>query len=325
MSARLILETLVIALLCLAGAVVYTLWTGKDQTAAPSPAAARGLTLVDDQEHFLTQAKRQRRYLVHVPKGHDGKRPLPVVLGFHGGGGNAESFRTVSRLNAVADKHGFLVVYPDGTGRRPRVHTFNAGRCCGYAMEEQVDDVGFVRQVLDDLQKRYPIDARRVYATGMSNGAMLCYRLACEMPDRIAAIAPVAGTMAVDGPEPTRPVPVLHFHGKKDSYAPFAGGKGPLGGNAHRAVGETIAWWARVNRCGPDPAATKEGAEFTRHSYRPLDANGAPVVLVTFPEGGHTWPGGVDMTSHLGTGRVIASVDASAWMWEFFAKVQLPN
>src|SRR5262249_13324839 len=141
---------------------------------APAPPAQPGVTAGEDREHFVTHDGRKRRYLVHAPPAAAAGRPLPVVLGFHGGGGRAESFRTMSRLSEVADRHGFLVVYPDGTGRWANVLTFNAGRCCGYAAEQQVDDVGFVRRLLDELPRLYPVDPRRVYATGMSNGAMLC-------------------------------------------------------------------------------------------------------------------------------------------------------
>lgn len=313
MFGRLIVETLVIIVLCLVGAVVYYLCVHPDRSATVTAGAA-GVHAVEDAEHSLTHEGRPRRFLVHVPKGHDGQRPLPVVLGFHGGGGRGESFRTLSWLNEAADRHGFLVVYPQGSGRWRNVLTFNAGRCCGYAMEQQVDDVGFVRALLDELPRLYPVDARRVYATGMSNGAMLCYRLACELSDRIAAIAPVAGAMAVDGPTPTRPVPVLHFHGQKDRFAPFEGGKGTLGGPPFGAVRGTIQWWVKVNRCREQPAEVEKGATFVRARYLPAgDAPGAPVVFYVLPDGGHTWPDGKD-----------GAVNATALMWEFFEQFRLP-
>lgn len=311
MFGRLVVETLVIIVLCLVGAVVYYLCVHPDR---PTTAPAGGANAGADAEHSLTHAGRSRHFLVHVPRGHDGQRPLPVVLGFHGGGGKAESFRTLSRLNEAADRHGFLVVYPRGSGRWRNVLTFNAGRCCGYAMEQQIDDVGFVRALLDELPRLYPVDARRVYATGMSNGAMFCYRLACELPDRIAAIAPVAGAMTVDGPTPARPVPVLHFHGQKDRFAPFEGGKGPLGGPPFGAVRDTIRWWVKVNRCCEQAAEVEKNATFVRERYLPAgDTPGAPVVFYVLPNGGHTWPDGKD-----------GNVSATALMWEFFEPFRLP-
>lgn len=324
MFGRLVVETLVVIVLCLAGAVAYYLCLHQEQPPDTAAGVAASFT-VEDAERSVTHDGRQRRYLVHVPRGHDGTRPLPVVLGFHGGGGRAESFRTLSRLNEAADRHGFLVVYPEGTGRWRNILTFNAGRCCGYAMEHEIDDVGFVRALLDELPRRYAVDARRIYATGMSNGAMLCYRLACELSERIAAIAPVAGAMAVDGPVPARPVPVLHVHGRRDTFAPFEGGKGPLGGTPHQPVPDTLAWWVKVNRCGTTPAEVTEGDAFRRERYLPPEgAPGAPVVLYLLPDGGHTWPGGVDLTEHLGTGPLIRSVEASTLMWEFFEQFRLP-
>src|SRR5581483_1221143 len=137
----------------------------------------------------------------------------PVVLAFHGGGSNAMQMADFCGLNAKADGAGFIVAYPEGSGRLARDHTWNGGNCCGYAMEQKVDDVGFVRVLLDDLAWRARIDTKRVYATGMSNGAVMAYRLASELADRIAAIAPVAGPMGTATCKPSRPVSVMHFHG----------------------------------------------------------------------------------------------------------------
>src|SRR5262249_41276708 len=157
-------------------------------------------------------------------KSYDGTRPFPVVLAFHGGGSNAGQMVRFSGLNDKADQAGFLVVYPNGTGRLEQALTWNGGNCCGYAMLNKVDDGAFVRALLDDLGKVAKVDAKRVYATGMSNGAILAYRLASELSDRIAAIAPVSGPMGTEKCNPTRPVPVLHFHGTDDDFAPFKGG-----------------------------------------------------------------------------------------------------
>lgn len=279
-----------------------------------------------DAEHFLTHQGRARRYLVHEPAGADPGAPLPLVLAFHGGLGCAEVQRRQSGLDAVADRAGFRVVYPDGTGPRGRL-TWNAGRCCGYAVREGVDDVGFVDRLLDALAKQVAVEPRRVYACGMSNGAMLCYRLACELSERIAAIGAVAGSMSVDGPAPARAVPVIHFHGLEDENVRFAGGVGrnqlqPL---PHRPVLETIAWWVDRNRCRSEPEVVEE-SDCIVERYEPArPGNGAPVVLYKLPGGGHTWPGGLDVTRHLATGRLVNSVPASALVWEFFRRFELPK
>lgn len=277
-----------------------------------------------DRQVFLQHAGRQRRYLVHWPPAVDPAAALPVVLALHGGAGWAEIQREQSRMNEVADRHGFLVVYPDGTGRT-RMKTWNAGTCCGYAVEAQVDDVGFIAALLDDLAVLHAVDPARVYACGMSNGGMLCYRLACELSERVAAVGVVAGDMGVDGPRPSRPVPVIHFHGLLDENARFHGG---IGSNQvlsvpHRSIPDTIAWWVRANRCAPEPRIRRE-PDCEVHTYEPAaGSDGAPVMLYVLPGGGHTWPGGVDVTRRFNTGPLIPSVDASELMWEFFTRFAL--
>ena len=229
-------------------------------------------------------------------------------------------------MNEVSDRHGFLVVYPDGTGRA-RLLTWNAGTCCGLAVRENVDDVGFVRAMVGELSRLYHVDRGRIFATGISNGAMFTHRLACEASDLIAGIGPVSGDMGVDGPRPARPVAVIEFHGLKDPNCPFPGGIGPNAVTkvAHRSIPETIAWWVKVNNCQPRPIITKD-RDFERESYEPAAGQkGSPVVLYKLLEGGHTWPGGVDLTPRLGTGKLIESVDASTIMWKFFEKLPSRN
>lgn len=188
-----------------------------------------------------------RTYVVHVPLNLDPKKPAPVVLALHGATMTGPLMAWFSGLNAKADTAGFIAVYPNGTGRRSS-YFWNAGNCCGEAAQNNADDVAFIRAAIDDLATTYRIDTRRVFATGMSNGAMMAYRLASELSDRIAAIAPVAGTMACNDCHTTRPVPVLHIHGTEDEYGPLGGGKGPksISGVPHRSVADTIAAWVRA-------------------------------------------------------------------------------
>ena len=179
-----------------------------------------------DHTRTLQVDGRERSWLIHVPPKYDPQKRSPVVLIFHGGGSNAEQMIRFCGLNEKADQQGFIAVYPRGTGRFERLLTWNGGNCCGYAQSNKVDDVAFVRALLDDLATVANIDPKRVYATGMSNGAIMCYLLASELSDRIAAIAPVAGPMGTEMCSPKRPVPVIHFHGTDDQFAPFNGGKG---------------------------------------------------------------------------------------------------
>ena len=193
----------------LAAAVVFAAVVAA--LAAPAFALAPGNHAIE-----LRHSGLERRYVIHVPPALR-ERPA-VVLNLHGGGGNALAHQQYVRMDLVADREGFLVVYPDGTGPiRGRLLTWNAGTCCGVA---QADDVGFVRAVLDDLAGRIAYDASRVYATGLSNGAMMSYRLAAELSDRIAAIAPVAGSMVLLRFSAQRPVPVMHIHSVDDPRAP---------------------------------------------------------------------------------------------------------
>ncbi len=286
-------------------------------------AAGQGSAAVADRHHLLMHDGTKREYYVHLPAGHDGQSALPVVLAFHGGAGSADAQRRQSRMSEVSDRFGFLLVYPEGTGR---AKTWNAGSCCGYAVRRKVDDVGFTAAMIDDLARNYGIDEDRVYATGMSNGGMLAYRLACELSDRIAAIAVVSGDLGVDGPQPGRPVPVLHIHGMKDPNVLFVGGVGPnqFQPVPHRSIPETIGFFVKANNCQPRPVETQQGDEFVMERYAPAEADaGAPVLLYKLPEGGHTWPGGSDITARFNTGRMIESFPASRIIWEFFAQFTL--
>ena len=169
---------------------------------------------------------KSRFYSIHLPSAYPkSKNPLPLVVALHGGGGSGRQFETQSRLSEKADKEGFIVVYPDGL-QNPGIlglRTWNAGACCGQsAVTRQADDVGFIRELIDKLVATYRIDSKRIYATGHSNGGMLCYRLACELPDKLAAIAANAGTMQVETAcRPTRVMPILHIHSQLDRNVPY--------------------------------------------------------------------------------------------------------
>jgi polyhydroxybutyrate depolymerase len=272
----------------------------------------------------LTVGGLTRTYVVQAPPGLDPQKPAPVVLALHGATMTGPLMAWFSGLNAKADAAGFIVVYPNGTGRRSS-YFWNAGNCCGEAAQNNVDDVAFIRAVLDDLATAYRIDQKRVFATGMSNGAMMAYRLASELSDRIAAVAPVAGTMACGECHPTRPVPVLHIHGTEDEYVPFGGGKGAksISGVPHRSVADTIAAWVKTNGCRNKPVAVEElpdrtgdGTKVTRTTYRG-DVAGAEVLLVAVEGGGHTWPG---RPGSAALGRSTRNVSANDIIWEFFER-----
>jgi polyhydroxybutyrate depolymerase len=260
--------------------------------------------LDQDAEHPIGS----RSYVVHLPARYDNASALPVVLVFHGRGGFPGTVARQSGMNTLADKKRFMVVYPEGTGQ-PNNGSFNAGRCCGDAARYNVDDVGFVRDVLDDLQSRYKIDSKRVYATGMSNGASMAFRIAAELADRIAAIGPVSGNQGFEGPLPSRPVPVICFYGMRDPYM------------FPRSMFPTIQWWIRANRCREKPVKVVQKKDYVMERYEPPPGiAGAPVVFYKVTEGGHTWPGGIDINRGPGAGRTIQTVPATALMWKFFSE-----
>jgi polyhydroxybutyrate depolymerase len=287
----------------------------------------------------LNFGNRTRRYIAHIPRKQD-NRPLPVVLSFHGGGGNAEGQQDYVRMDSLADKAGFIVVYPEGTGRLSRrLHTWNAGSCCGYAHDRHVDDVGFVRALLDDLAKRTAVDAHRVYATGLSNGGMMSYRLAAELSDRIAAIASVAGGMVAESIRSSRPVPVLHIHSKDDPRALYGGGLGPPFPYTNVRVlqpnmDSVIARWVRFDRC---PAAPKVGDTIhgrpgtlgtghtaTPYRYGPC-ADGTEYVIWKLTGAGHTWPGAPPQSWQEYVGPATDVIDANEVIWQFFQRFRLPD
>jgi polyhydroxybutyrate depolymerase len=257
-----------------------------------------------DHTRSLKMGKQERSFLVHVPKGYDSKKPTPVVLALHGALMNGPMMVWFAGLNKKADQENFIVVYPSGLGM-----VWNAGN-----MGSKTDDVAFIRKTLDDLETVVSVDKKRVYACGMSNGAMMCYRLAAELSDRIAAIARVVGINLVNEIKPKRPVPVLHFHGTKDTLVPFEG--------KLRSVDDSIQKWVKLNSCdekSKEDVLSKVGDEMkvTRKTYG-SGKNGAEVVLVIIEDGGHTWPGQKPPVGFMG--KSAMNISANDLIWEFFKK-----
>jgi polyhydroxybutyrate depolymerase len=223
----------------------------------------------------------------------------------------------ITGFNAQADAAGFVAVYPNGSGRKP---AWNGGDCCGEAAANQVDDVGFVRALIEDLSTLVDVDRKRVYATGFSNGAIMAYRLACDLSNQVAAIAPVGATQAVQDCQPGRPVSVQHFHGTDDRLNPYDGGYGPGGGVDFAPVEDTIQFWAAQNGCPPQ-AQTSESGSIVHERYAPCE-QGAAVELYTIVGGEHAWPGGESVGP--GVGEPTAEISATPLMWEFFEAHPMP-
>jgi polyhydroxybutyrate depolymerase len=234
----------------------------------------------------------ERNYNVYRPMVPVSQK-LPVMIVLHGGLGNADFIEQSSGMNAVADTGPFMAVYPNGTGGRLGVmkdrRTWNAGNCCGRASDENVNDVLFIEKMIDDLASMYAIDTSRIYVTGMSNGAMLAYRLACEIPERIAAIIPVSGTLAINTCGKGAGVPVMHIHGDQDENIQYMGGQGSksLAGVSHRSIPDTVKIMTDSRQCSPPDVQHRDN--IVTSSYQ---CKGAPFTLVLIKGGGHAWPGG---------------------------------
>jgi len=277
-------------------------------------------------DHFrqLKVGQQERSYYVHVPPKYDASKPTPVVLAFHGAGTNAPIMALSTGLSAKADEAGFIVVYPNGTGEGGLLLVWNSGGFRGPYARNRPDDVAFVAALLDDLATIVPIDRKRVYATGISNGGMMCYRLAAELSDRIAAVAPVAGAMGVDRCRPKRPVAVLHFHGTDDKLVPFHGPRDLTAVFASfKSVGETIRIWARLDGCPEKPEITDlpdkadDGTTVKQEVYG-SGKERTEVILYTIEGGGHTWPGRQWPIPWLG--KTTRDISANDLIWEFFQK-----
>ena len=266
----------------------------------------------------LTHAARERSYLLYVPANVDWSQPVPLVLVFHGGTGNAKNAAQMTEFNTLADQHGFLVVYPNGTGRLSdeKLLTWNGGGCCGYAQQENVDDVGFVRALVANLQTRVDLDPRRIYATGFSNGAILSQRLACEAAGLFAAVAPVSGTLNFAPCQPSQPVSVIEFHGTADQHILYEGGFGPesLIQVNFASVRDSIGFWAGADGCNAQ--ATSTTADDIQHETWGGCARSTAVELYTVLGGGHAWPGGHG--GWTGSDEPTQTISAAQLIWEFF-------
>lgn len=255
-----------------------------------------------------------RTYLLHLPPSREPGRALPLLLVFHGAGGNAAGMAQHTALTETATAHGYAVVYPEGIN-----HRWNDGRGIVTA-----DDVGFIQALLDSLGPTLPVEPQRIYATGISNGAGMSFRLACDLPGTLAAIAPVAGALAAALEErcaTATPVSLVMFQGTRDPLMPYDGGVLTLRRGSVLAAPRTAGLFAKVNGCADEPMVAAEpdtvtdGTRVRRSTYSGC-RDGRDVVLFTIEGGGHTWPGGPPVGRSVG--RVTRDLDATRVMLDFF-------
>jgi polyhydroxybutyrate depolymerase len=248
--------------------------------------------------------------LLHVPTSNDAKTPQPLVFVLHGATQSAASAERMSGMSDKADQNHFIAIYPSGTGRLSGIPFWNAGQCCGYAFQNQVDDIGFFHALIDKLEHDYSVDRKRIYFTGISNGAAMSYRVACEMSDQVAAIAPVEGALNIDC-RPSTPVSVLIFHGTADRLVPFNGGTAPFPSGekgTHHSVAFAVDFWVKQDSCSATPAH-EETAEVHVDRYSGCK-DGGEVALYAILGGHHMWPG-LAISGN--------NVPATDLIWSFFA------
>jgi polyhydroxybutyrate depolymerase len=298
-------------------AVSFAAW------ATLSPMIARGQDArPGTQTQTLAHGGAMRTYRLRIPPGYDANRAVPLVFVLHGGGGTGAQIERYAGFNAVADARGFVVVYPDGVNRG-----WNDGRQSERVSTRSghVDDVAFIGALIDQLAGRLRIDPLRIYSTGISNGGFMSHRLGMELSDRIAGIAPVAGTLGenlVPRFAPTHRVAVLHMHGTQDRLVRYEGGEVVAGGGVSISAARVVELWAKANGCAT-PSRTEhladrdpnDGTRIRADSY-PACRGGADVILYTIEGGGHTWPG----RPTPGLGATTRDIDGAPAIWEFFER-----
>ncbi|SFF44633.1 alpha/beta hydrolase family esterase [Thermoflexibacter ruber] len=266
----------------------------------------------------------QRTYLLNLPPNYDEATDFALVIAMHGAGGKATQMESDYLLTEKANSSKFVIVYPERVQSSGilGVRTWNAGTCCDYAVEKQIDDVKYISLLIDELLKKYPkINPKKVYATGMSNGGMMSYRLACELSHKIAAIAPVACSMVTVKPcNPSRAVPILHIHSKLDEKVPYQGGIG-IFGYYFPPVEAGIDTWLRNNQCPAQSKKINVFAQYTHIIWENCLANSTIEVYLT-EDGGHSWAGGLH--SRVSADVPSKAISANDLIWAFFQKYQLP-
>ncbi len=302
-----------------------------------------------DKDHSFKLNGYKRKFAVHTPPSYEYEKKIPMVIVLHGGGGNNKQVAEQTKMNETADKYGFIVAYPEGIGGK--FHTWNAGACCGKAKDKNVDDVVFISKMIDEMARLYNIDKKRVYSTGLSNGAMMSYRLSCELSDKITAIAPVAAQNTTIPCNANRAVPTIHFHGTADICARYDGGEcGGCFADIFKSIGikvkkrlwecqpvlDTIENRAKEFSCDAIPEIVYSKGDVTCQRWENC-LGGAEVELCSIKNGGHNWPGKDVVTPSCisrpnskickahkkSIGHVTQDININEAMWAFFSRFSL--
>lgn len=253
----------------------------------------------------------ERSYRLYVPTGYRQGTPMPLVVAMHGGLGTGEIFASQSGLDAVAERHGFLALYPDGYKRG-----WNAGTCCGAPMKENVDDVGFIKVAVAAVKRQYSVDGSRVFGTGFSNGAMLAYRISCEAPDLFAAIAPVSGGLMTADCAAKQKISALHIGGVLDKNIPWNGGT--YDGTYRRSAKELVGLLSSRGGCGSDEKVTESGRGFECRTLAACPGN-IEISWCRLDAVGHQWAGGKTYMRWM-LGPNDDRFQTSERIWTFFSR-----
>jgi polyhydroxybutyrate depolymerase len=260
----------------------------------------------------LMVAGQRREYLLYVPGSYDASRPVPLVISMHAAGLWPTAQQETSQWNRLAEREGFMVVYPSGVrGKGPVTWKVDLGG-------ELTGDVAFIARLIDTLEARYNIDRARIYANGLSNGGGMAFVLSCTIGDRIAAVGVVssAQTLPLNWCPDPRPMPMIAFHGTADPITPYRGGPTWISNRAFPQIPTWVEIWRRRNRCSSGPIDSLVAESVVRSEYTGC-AGGASVVFYTMQGGGHTWPGGKPLPRWL-VGPANDNVDATELLWAFF-------
>jgi polyhydroxybutyrate depolymerase len=261
-----------------------------------------------------------RSYTINLPPNYYENSGFSLVIAMHGGGGSASQFESTSKLTDKANAAGFIVVYPEGTGV---INTWNAGTCCGSSVSNNINDVKFISMLIDKLVAAYKINPKKVFATGHSNGGMMSYRLACELSNKIAAIAPNGSTMVVtQACNPSRAVPVLQMHSKLDQHVVYTGGYGNgVSGVYCPPLDSVLNVWSLKNNCNSTAQVIVSNSNYTQKRWLNC-SNNVTIDYYLTNDGGHGWPGG--LSGGPNSDIPSTSINANDLLWSFFQQYQLP-
>ena len=259
--------------------------------------------------HVMVDGEK-RTYILFVPKSYDPAKPAPLVISIHGFADWPANQQSASRWNDLAERYGFIVVYPSGTGFPLHWRASNPSA--------SVKDVTFISALIDKLEGKYNIDPRRIYANGFSNGGGMSFVLACTLTDRIAAIAGVSGAYLYpwQNCSPSRPVPLIAFHGTADPVVPYSGGRSDSFNYPFPAIPDWVKTYADRNGCSADPVEIPSTGELTGIRYTNCSQN-AEVIFYTITNSGHSWPGSKPLPKWV-VGKTNQDVNATELIWQFF-------